>query len=67
MFEYNGRDPKRIDLMLEKLSEAWKLYPDMRLGQLIATCAETNNISGVEDEEMLKNIENYIKSMKKCI
>lgn len=65
MFEYNGRDPKRIDLMLEKLSEAWKLYPDMRLGQLIATCTETSNISGVEDEEMLKDIEKYVEMMKK--
>ena len=65
MCEYNGRDPERIDLMLEKLSEAWKLYPDMRFGQLIATCAKTSNIAGVEDEEMLKDIEKYIEIMKK--
>ena len=37
----------------------------MRFGQLIATCAKTSNISGVEDEEMLKDIEKYIEIMKK--
>lgn len=29
------RDPKRIDRILAKLGELWKLYPDQRLGQLI--------------------------------
>ena len=29
------RDPKRIDRMLELLSEAWHANPDLRLGQLL--------------------------------
>ena len=29
------RDPKRIDEMLEAISEVWKEHPDLRLGQLI--------------------------------
>lgn len=29
------RDPARIDRMIEKLWELWKLHPDMRLGQLL--------------------------------
>lgn len=29
------RDPARIDPLLEKLSEAWKKYPDMRFGQFM--------------------------------
>lgn len=64
MYEYNGRDPKRIDPMLEKLSEAWKLYPDMRLGQLIVVCAKSNNLFGMEDDELLKGIEVYIERME---
>lgn len=47
------REPKRIDSMLAKIKEAWELYPDMRLGQLLAACAECANLSGVEDDEML--------------
>ena len=29
------RDINRIDPLLAKLGELWKLYPDMRFGQLI--------------------------------
>ena len=60
------RDPKRIDLMLEKLEQAWKLYPDMRLGQLIAIFAGTDNIFGMEDDVMLERIQTYIGSMKEA-
>lgn len=31
-----SRNPDRIRSMLERLEEAWNLYPDMRLKQLIA-------------------------------
>lgn len=64
IFNSKSRDPKRIQPILEKLEEAWKLYPDMRLGQLIVVCAGTDKIFGTEDEEMLKNIEAYIDKMK---
>ena len=30
------RDPKRIDRIIEKLREAWKIVPDWRLGQLVS-------------------------------
>lgn len=29
------RDPARIDRVIEKLRDLWKLQPDMRLGQLL--------------------------------
>ena len=61
------RSPERIEPMLEKIKEAWVLYPDMRLGQLLATCTQLANISGVEDEELLRGIEEYIDSMKKAL
>ena len=59
-----SRDQKRIEPMLKKLEEAWKLYPDMRLGQLIAVCAGNNNIFGIEDDIMLERIQAYINNMK---
>ena len=34
--ENKVRDPKRIDRMVELIRMAWKLYPDLRLGQLIS-------------------------------
>lgn len=61
------RSPERIAPILEKIKEAWMLYPDMRLGQLLATCTKSANISGVEDDEMLKGIEKYIDSMKEAL
>ncbi len=61
------RSPERIEPILEKIKEAWVLYPDMRLGQLLATCTQLANISGVEDEELLRGIEEYIDSMKKAL
>lgn len=29
------RDPNRIDIICDKLKEAWKIVPDQRLGQFI--------------------------------
>ena len=60
---YIPRNPERIDLILERLKVAWKKYPDMRLGQLLAVCTESSNIAGVEDDDLLAGIERYIKSM----
>lgn len=60
---YIPRNPERIDLILERLKVAWKKYPDMRLGQLLAVCIESSNIAGVEDVDLLAGIERYIKSM----
>lgn len=59
-----SRNPKRIRPMLEKLEEAWNLYPDMRLGQLIAVCAGRDSVCGMEDDKMLERIQGYINKMK---
>jgi len=50
--------------MLEALKEAWEIYPDMRLGQLLCVCAGAAAISGVEDDVMLAGIKQYRDSMK---
>ena len=59
------RNPARIKYMLEKLEEAWKLYPDMRLGQLIAVCAKSDNILGIEDDVMYERLQEYINMFRK--
>ena len=59
-----SRNPKRIKPMLGKLEEAWNLYPDMRLGQLIAVCAGRDSVCGIEDDKMLERIQGYIDKMK---
>lgn len=59
-----SRNPKRISLMLGKLEEAWNLYSDMRLGQLIAVCVGRDSVCGIEDDKMLERIQGYIDNMK---
>ena len=61
------RSPERIEPILEKLKEAWEIYPDMRLGQLFMTCAGTGDMFGIEDEEFLEHVQRYIDAMKKAI
>lgn len=58
------RDPKRIEPMLEKLEEAWRLYPDMRLGQLLIVIAKSNNLFGLEDDILYKKLQDYIDEAK---
>ena len=35
LFTRPGRDPTRIDGVVEKLREVWKKHPDLRLAQLV--------------------------------
>lgn len=58
------RDPARIQPMLEKLGEAWLLYPDMRLGQLLMICAKSNNLFGLEDDILYERLQKYINDMR---
>ena len=58
------RDPKRIEPIIKKLEEAWKLYPDMRLGQLLVICARNENIFNIEDDSMMRGIQRYCNEMK---
>ncbi len=61
------RSPERIEPMLDKLREAWQLYPDMRLGQLIVACAGTANIFGIEDDVLSVGLQQYIDSMQTAL
>lgn len=61
------RNPERIKPMLEKLEEAWALYSDMRLGQLIAVCAGTDHIFGIEDDVLYAGLQEYINRIEEAI
>lgn len=61
------RDPNRIDPILAKLREAWFLYPDMRLGQLLVSCCQKSEIFGVEDDVMSDNLDDFINMMKNAL
>jgi hypothetical protein len=55
------RDPQRIDGVLAAIKEAWRLNPDLRLGQLIINtvrpaepCPE---VFYIEDEQLLARLQ----------
>lgn len=47
------RDPKRIDVILQEISNIWHKYPDMRLGQLIGNVLEGPSLYYVEDNGLV--------------
>jgi hypothetical protein len=59
------RDPKRIKTILEKLGEIWERYPDLRFGQLILNAFKEYELFYMEDDELLKEIEDLIEMDKK--
>lgn len=56
------RNPDRIKPMLEKIEEAWKMYPDLRLGQLLIDCAKKNDVFSIEDDKMFEKIQDFINN-----
>lgn len=55
----NGRDPERIDRMMDWLGRAWKKYPEMRLGQLFQNIVGNVDTFYMEDDEMERLIATY--------
>lgn len=47
------RDPKRIDVILQEISNIWHKYPDLRLGQLIGNVLEGVSLYYVEDDGLV--------------
>ena len=62
------RDPNRIDYILEQIRVAWHKSPEFRLGQLIVCATAPKNdvpeIFGIEDEQLLENIQGFAKSLE---
>ena len=56
------RDPERIPRVLEKVAELWRMYPDWRLGQLLANVASwrDTDVWDMEDDELAEEIERHI-------
>jgi hypothetical protein len=63
------RDPKRIDKMVDLLREAWHLFPDERLTQLVINTTDTNHNCGpvcyMEDHEMERRLQSLIAGHRK--
>jgi hypothetical protein len=62
------RDPKRIKPLLMEIEKQWENFPDWRLGQLIENIKRFYNIDDlfyIEDDEMLKLIENFMREKEK--
>lgn len=60
------RDPKRIEVVLAKVSDAWYTYPDMRLGQLITSAASLAGPASpfyMEDDALITGLDKLIGLM----
>jgi len=67
----NYRDPKRIPIILKRLENIWRRFPDLRLGQLIENVFPNRGIAGhsesayyLEDEEFIERIEKFYSNIK---
>lgn len=52
------RDSTYIDSKLKRLKKVWKGLPDLRLGQLIGSCVNYQQLYYLSDDELLAFIEN---------
>jgi len=54
------RDPNRIKEILNRLANAWRMNPDLRLGQLISNALPdhyNNDPFLIEDEDLILRVE----------
>lgn len=65
------RDPARIKKILNKLEEAWTMYPDLRFFQFMSWLLNydadliTNDLFFLEEDVFEKVIDNFISCHKK--
>ena len=52
-----ARDTLYMESVLKRLKKIWRAFPDMTLGQILATCANYSQIYYLSDEALLKMIE----------
>lgn len=61
------RDPKRIKPLLAEIEKQWERFPDWRFGQLIENMKrfyDINDLFYIEDDKMLKLIENFMRKIE---
>lgn len=61
------RDPKRIDIILQEISNIWHKYPDMRLGQLIGNVLEGTGLYYVEDEGLVNALKDMYENAQEKV
>ena len=61
------RDPKRIDVILQEISDIWHKYPDMRLGQLIGNVLEGPSLYYVEDDSLVKALKDMYEGAEELV
>jgi len=61
------RDPKRIDVILQEISNIWHKYPDMRLGQLIGNVLEGASLYYVEDDGLIAALKDMYNEAKESV
>lgn len=63
------RDPARIEPLLKTLAEAWRLDPDLRLGQLLVDLARPATpcieLFALEDRELGRRLERWIADRRR--
>jgi uncharacterized protein YihD (DUF1040 family) len=60
------RDPKRISNILTSIERFWRLYPDLRLGQLLINVAyqsgwNNNDIFYLEDDILEQALDDFYR------
>jgi len=61
------RDPKRIDTILQEISNIWHRYPDMRLGQLVGNVLEGPSLYYVEDDGLVSALKDMYEGAKEPV
>ena len=59
------RDIDRIEPLLNKFQELWKLCPDMRFGQMVYIITGGEDIFNIEDDKMSSLIDKYIDKKRR--
>ncbi len=66
IFDTEHRDPARIDPTLEKIGEIWKRSPQLRLGQLLGNCVQSEiKFYYMEDDVLLEKLEAMYREIDK--
>ena len=63
------RDPARISGALEHVERLWRLYPDWRLGQLLANVAgwADQSVWDIEDDVLISEIQKHVEQSQPTV
>jgi hypothetical protein len=54
------RDPARVERISAKLAQAWALYPDLRLGQLVVNLTQPDDPFNVSDDRLEAAVDEFL-------